>query len=784
MDPITAIGVVASVLQIASNCGRTLQSLSHLKARFKNAGSTLDALTSEVNQVRDNLTTLKGILEDKDHSFAEILKSRPDLQETVAKTLRGCDLMFKLLSRDLAKILSSSAETDKKLDIIRITKFTKNEKIFKEYLTQIRGHQTALSMLCQMLQMYALLIPIMEWNLSRHRQSLNDITKLLRVQQAVLAEQSTIMKRTWSITELSDSDTVVSEGSAGGVALFDDLPPDSTAYPGSPPLAQPSSQEMARQTSRETGIENLIDLDDDGVTAPSNGSDEPNGHPAHLEDMRSLNPSYFKGKSTQADEDTSKIVYKAENRDSTQTMSTLPSVIVDSEEKIVVPTKSLHERPTSGSSAATPRRVSEQSIASLQELRSRDSIASSLPEVIMEIDEFFPKVINPHAYLPPLAQDVEANLESRLPNVQHTQDQSLQLQWAEEVLQFIGSDASRRNPVKKQVASPTKLPTTADTLHIEAKTIVEILVHKGHPKAMFLKARWIETDPQLALRDFLNALARGYLRAAFYVGTSYEQEKKNHKTAVGYFKQGCDGGDSASRGRMALAYLRGELGLKRNHDDAIRLLLQAAATADSDAPDSLSVLAKLQTKNYRHVFKIKEKLLPIDIRAARDNFFKAAKLGDVIAQVTLGRAYLKQDNDLQVPVDPALSLHYLRLASRQGMPEADLHISTSFWFGHSIKDSVIVPQNHELAFRYAYRAMKYDYAPAYCQVGYFYEHGLGVKQNYDKAKDCYIKAISKGDPDATKRYDAFINKYGVERKQKEKEGMKRRATGMSSETLT
>jgi len=162
MDPVTAIGVVASVLQIASNCGNIIQSLSHLKSRYKHAGPTLDALGSEVDQIKDNLTTLKSILEEKDHSFAEMLKSRRDLQDTVTKTLQGCEVVFNLLSKELAKILSSSAESEKKLDIIRITKFTKNEKIFKDYLTQIRGHQTALTMLCQILQMYALVSTSME----------------------------------------------------------------------------------------------------------------------------------------------------------------------------------------------------------------------------------------------------------------------------------------------------------------------------------------------------------------------------------------------------------------------------------------------------------------------------------------------------------------------------------------------------------------------------------------------------------------------------------------------
>jgi len=153
MDPITAIGLVASVFQIVANCGRTLQSLTHLKARYKFAGATLDALASEVEQVKDNLSHLKEIFEDKDHSFSAILHSKPELKDTVAKTLRGCEGVFKLLSADLQKISASSAESRQKLDFIRMTSFIKNEKIFDDRLTQIRGHQAALTNLCQLLSM-------------------------------------------------------------------------------------------------------------------------------------------------------------------------------------------------------------------------------------------------------------------------------------------------------------------------------------------------------------------------------------------------------------------------------------------------------------------------------------------------------------------------------------------------------------------------------------------------------------------------------------------------------
>jgi len=153
MDPITAIGLVASVFQIVGNCGRTLQSLVHLKARYKYAGATLDALTAEVEQVQQNLSHLKEIFKDTDHSFSAILRTKPELQDTVARTLRGCEGVFKLLSADLQKISASSAETLQKLDFMRMTSFIKNEKIFDDRLTQIRGHQAALNNLCQLLSM-------------------------------------------------------------------------------------------------------------------------------------------------------------------------------------------------------------------------------------------------------------------------------------------------------------------------------------------------------------------------------------------------------------------------------------------------------------------------------------------------------------------------------------------------------------------------------------------------------------------------------------------------------
>ena len=544
---------------------------------------------------------------------------------------------------------------------------------------------------------------------------------------------------------------------------------------------------------------NLIDLDDgfDAVAPIPSTPDRSNGHSPHLEDMRDLEPTYFKGKGKIADDDTFKMVAEVEKRESILSTSTLPSVIIESEGKIVVDQSEgkivvdqsddkivvdpsevpLRPRTLSSSSTSASRRESEQSMASMQELSPRDSIASSLPEAIMESDEIWPPITYFHAALPPTAKDREDSLESRIAGVLQTQDANVQLQWAEDSLQFVYSDAQERKRMAQtqtqtqtQAASPLRSPTAVNRMHIEAKRIIDILVHTGNPKAMFLKARWLETDPQLALQGFLNALARGYMRAAYYVGNIYEQTRRDQKTAYGYFKQGSDAGDCASKARLGLAHLRGELGVKKSHEDAVRLILQAAATADSDSADALPLLGMMRTKNFRQAFKLKEKILPIDARAARDNYFEAAKLGHAGAQLTVGKAYQNPANDLQLPVDPALSLHYLRLASRQGDPEADHCICMWFWFGHSAPDGR--PQlavNYEVAFRYAYRAAKGDYLKAYCDVGYFYENGKGVKQNYQKAKDWYLKAMAKGDKQAEKRYDSFINRFGVERRESRKE---------------
>jgi TPR repeat protein len=158
----------------------------------------------------------------------------------------------------------------------------------------------------------------------------------------------------------------------------------------------------------------------------------------------------------------------------------------------------------------------------------------------------------------------------------------------------------------------------------------------------------------------------------------------------------------------------------------------------------------LQTESYRRVNRIKESILPIDECAARENFRKAAQLGCANSQVVLGQAYSKAR--LGCAKNPAIALHYFRLAARQGVPAADHEISTLFGFA---KHGDIVTPNGFLAFKHARRAAEDGNIPSFWQVGHFYEKGVGVKPSFPKAREWYLKGAAKQDENCMMALDSL-----------------------------
>lgn len=155
---------------------------------------------------------------------------------------------------------------------------------------------------------------------------------------------------------------------------------------------------------------------------------------------------------------------------------------------------------------------------------------------------------------------------------------------------------------------------------------------------------------------------------------------------------------------------------------------------------------------------VPDQLLPMDLNAARYNIEKAAYLGFAKAQTKMGAAY--ELCQLGCDFDPALSLHYDALASRQGEAEADMAISK--WFLCGQKD--LFEKNDELAYVYAHRAAQAGLPTAEFAMGYFYEVGIHVPSDLSVAKSWYTKAADHGYAEAAGRIEGISRSKTLSKK--------------------
>jgi len=140
----------------------------------------------------------------------------------------------------------------------------------------------------------------------------------------------------------------------------------------------------------------------------------------------------------------------------------------------------------------------------------------------------------------------------------------------------------------------------------------------------------------------------------------------------------------------------------------------------------------------------------------RESILKAAELGHPKALLRIGLAYSNENRDLGFPLNNTGSLHYLRLASSRGEPEADLQLSTQFGYG-----GAGISPNPYLAHFHARLAAAGGLAEGFYQLGTFFELGMGVPENKRMAFDLYQIAHDQGHKDAIRRIDQFVNLAGV-----------------------
>ena len=387
-------------------------------------------------------------------------------------------------------------------------------------------------------------------------------------------------------------------------------------------------------------------------------------------------------------------------------------------------------------------------------------------------DWAFPNVTNPLPNVPPSDDEIEARLENARMPVLTSNDPNMQLEWAGDALIYIGTCVD--NEERLQATQPPRpgTPHIERQIKMDAMNVVGFLADQHHPQAEFMRGTWFEfgrfgvaQDKREAFRCYSRAADRGYARAEYRIGMLYEASNDSMK-ALKHYNRGADQADSASLYRLGMMTLRGQHGQRQDYMRGVDLIRRSADCADENAPQGAYIYGMLLARQLPQI-QIPDGVLPMDEPLAKTYVEKAAYLKFAKAQLKMGSAY--ELAALGCPFDPVLSLHYNRLASKQGEPEADMAISKWFLVG----SEPLFPKNEEIAYNFANRAAATGLSNAEFAMGYYNELGVFVPKNLDLALEWYKRAANNGNPDAAGRIDGISRKQFLSRKDHENVAIKR-----------
>lgn len=126
-------------------CIQSAKQLYDLRERYKDASILITAIYSESMVIAASLSQVQNLLQH------DALLQKPQLLETFDRALTGCRVVYGCLEEEVRDLVEKAERND--LRFKERAKFLWKEDTFKELLTQIRGQQSALSLLIQGLQM-------------------------------------------------------------------------------------------------------------------------------------------------------------------------------------------------------------------------------------------------------------------------------------------------------------------------------------------------------------------------------------------------------------------------------------------------------------------------------------------------------------------------------------------------------------------------------------------------------------------------------------------------------
>jgi TPR repeat protein len=204
-----------------------------------------------------------------------------------------------------------------------------------------------------------------------------------------------------------------------------------------------------------------------------------------------------------------------------------------------------------------------------------------------------------------------------------------------------------------------------------------------------------------AMELWVMAAKRNHANATYYVALCTEKGlgvRASDRRAVKYYRKAASLNHPGAMTRLALALLRGELGLQPHQRDGVKWLKIATKYADTRFPQSCLELALLHSHGIEHV-------ILRDDRHVVELLMQGSELGNAECQWRLGKIYETQridDDKTSPPVvvrDGKRALHWYHRAAAQGHAPSILEIAR--WYMTGWKKEFELSKNPELAFKWA-----------------------------------------------------------------------------------
>ncbi|KAI8891426.1 hypothetical protein K501DRAFT_205153 [Backusella circina FSU 941] len=270
---------------------------------------------------------------------------------------------------------------------------------------------------------------------------------------------------------------------------------------------------------------------------------------------------------------------------------------------------------------------------------------------------------------------------------------------------------------------------------------------------------------------FYEIAANQKVPEAMYAVAQYSESERDYMTSFRLYEEAANLGLVEALYRIALINLNAEFGSRRNIPAAVQLLMKATEMTTGSCPEAPYTLGLLLASDHPSVEAPAELIQSLGGTFAATTYFEsAAEMGMPLAQYRLGYMNEHGMNGLRINLQKAYKYYELaangedahamlglsRLCNHaaQAPPEQQEKQLLSFQNDESgwLKTHVRDP---EAAFRWC-RMAAYKHLPeAYYLLGWYFENGIGIEQDYRQAQYYYSKASKGGYKDATSRIQAI-----------------------------